>query len=454
VAAAAALVHAGAFAGTFQLDDWNVIVGDPRVQSLGAWWRSMPGIRPVLKLSYAANHASGLGLAGFHAFNVGVHALNAALVFALLSALARRCAPGERSPALAPAVAALLFALHPVQTEVVTYVSGRSASLAAAFVLGSALLHVAGRDGPRPWLATLASPVLFLLALGTREQSVALPFALLAVEAADVRRGRSVRDALRATAGHWLALAAAGAAFVASPVYRGMADASLRLRGAWTNLVTHLDGLAWLAGQVVRPDRLDADPLIPVRTTLDGPALLAGLALLAALAGGLALVRRRPAIGLPLLWTVLWLPWSGLWLPRPEPANDRQLYLALVGPAWLAGSALVAAGRARPWSGALAVALLGLLAALTVARSRVYADELAFWSAVIATSPGNARAQNNLGFALAARCRTAEAEQAFRRSMALDPGGFRAAMNLSLLRAGEPLEPGGPRCAAPPPVGR
>lgn len=442
VAAVAVVAHARAFAGSFQLDDWNVIVHDPRVQSLGAWWRSMPGIRPVLKLSYALNHASGLGLAGFHAFNVAVHALNAALVLLLARRLLARLDPGERVAPAVPALAALLFALHPVQTEAVTYVSGRSASLAATFVLASALAHLAGRR--------LLSPALFLLALGTREQAVALPFALLAVEAADARRPLSLRAALRATAGHWLVLAAGAAAFVASPVYRWMADTSLRLRGAGVNLLTHLGGLAWLAGQIVRPDRLDADPLLPVRTRPDAPALLAALALLAAVAGGLALLRRRPAAGLALLWTVLWLPWSGLLLPRPEVANDRQLYLAILGPAALFAWALAREGAMRRGRQALAVATLLGLGALTVARDRVYLDEPTFWSAVVATSPGNARAYNNLGFALAARCQTAEAEQAFRRSIALDPGGFRAAINLRLLRAGEPLEPGGARCAAPP----
>jgi len=454
IAAVTAAAHATSFRGGFQLDDFRVIVGDPRVQSLGAWWRSMPGIRPVLKLTYAANQGSGLGLSGFHALNVALHALNAVLAWLLVRALSRRGAPEAPASAAIPALAALLFALHPVQTEAVTYVCGRSASLAAAFVLASALCHLAGRDGDRAWPSTFASPALFLLALGAREQAIALPFALLAIEAADLRRPLSLRAALRATAGHWLVLGAVVAAFAASPVYRRLAGASLGLRGAWTNLLTHLGGLAWLAGQVVRPDRLDADPLIPVRTRLDAPALLAAAAALAALAAGIALLRRRPRAGLPLLWTVLWLPWSGLLLPRPEVANDRQLYLALLGPAWLLAGALVGEGGARRARAAAAVGLLALLATLTVARARVYEDEVAFWSAVVATSPGNARAQNNLGFALAARCRTVDAEAAFERAIALDPEGVRARVNLRLLRAGEPLGPGGERCAAAPAAGR
>ncbi|HET8733367.1 MAG TPA: hypothetical protein VFM45_06295, partial [Anaeromyxobacteraceae bacterium] len=111
----------GARGGSFQFDDWNVIVDEPRVASIAAWWASMPGIRPLLKLTYAAGRQAGLGYDGFLAVNVGIHAVAALLVLALL----RRVAAGARVPApldgAAPLLGALLFALHPVQTEAVTY---------------------------------------------------------------------------------------------------------------------------------------------------------------------------------------------------------------------------------------------------------------------------------------------------------------------------------------------
>lgn len=132
-------------------------------------------------------------------------------------------------------------------------------------------------------------------------------------------------------------------------------------------------------------------------------------------------------------------------MPRPEPANDRQLYLALLGPAWLAGRALApwAAGGLRR---AAVAALVLALAAATSARNLVYADEVRFWEAVLARSPANARAHNNLAVALAGRCRVPEAEAALRRALELERGYARAAVNLSLLHEGEPLGPDGQRC--------
>lgn len=448
VVAAVAAAYANAFAGTFQFDDWNVIAADPRVQSLAAWWASMPGIRPLLKLSYAANHASGLGLAGFHAVNVAVHAANALLALALLRRLEARAAPPATPPSRAPLVGALLFALHPAQTEAVTYVSGRSSALAATLVLASALVHVAGRDGWRPRLARLLSPALLACALGVKELAVALPAVLLAIEAADLRRPASLRGAVRATAGHLLVLACGLALFAASRTYARLVEASLALRGAWSNVLTHLHGVAWLAGQALRPDRLDADPAIPAVARLDAVAAVTALALAAAVALALALLRRRPLAALGLAWTVLWLPPAGLLLPRPEPANDRQLYLSLLGAGWLAGRGLVALRGRAP--AAVAAAGLALLGAGTVARNRIYADEVVFWEAALARSPGNPRALNNLGFALAARCRVREAEAAFVRAAAADARDHVPRVNLRLLREGEPLGADLPRCPAAP----
>ena len=76
------LVYANSFQGVFQFDDFFAIVDEPAVQSVSAWWHSLPGLRPLLKLTYAANHQSGFGLVGFHAVNLAVHAACVLLAFA------------------------------------------------------------------------------------------------------------------------------------------------------------------------------------------------------------------------------------------------------------------------------------------------------------------------------------------------------------------------------------
>ena len=137
---AALAAYANALPASFQFDDYNVIVDNPAVHGLAAWWASMPGIRPLLKLSYALNWAAGPGPFGFHLVNLACHALNTVMVYLLAVLWLPRLAPDLRPVVPAACTAALVFALHPAQTEAVTYVAGRSPTQ--------------GPDGPRQGLPT------------------------------------------------------------------------------------------------------------------------------------------------------------------------------------------------------------------------------------------------------------------------------------------------------------
>jgi hypothetical protein len=428
------LAYANAVGAGFQFDDWNVIVREPRVQSLAAWWGSMPGIRPLLKLSYALNHATALGAPGFHAVNIAVHVINAGLVFALL----RRWPGGAPvSTAIAAIIAALIFALHPVQTEAVSWVAGLSVSLSATFVLSSLLAWVAGRERGSRLLSGALSPLLFVCALATRETAAVLPLALILWR---VTAGSPPGDrvsALRSTAMHWVMLAIAAVAALALPDYRRFFATAIEARPLYAQVLTQVNAVGYLAGQLVRFDRLNADPMLPVLTTPTPAVIIEALALAAVLALGFVNLRRRPAVAFGVLWFFLWLAPTNSLLPRLDVVNDRQLYLALIGPAWLAGLGIGTPWRRWPRAvGALTAALMIGLAVATYTRNEVYADEVVFWQDVVRKSPWNSRAFNNLGYAWALAGHNADAERAFRQALAIDPANTKAAVNLRLLRDG------------------
>jgi hypothetical protein len=163
-------------------------------------------------------------------------------------------------------------------------------------------------------------------------------------------------------------------------------------------------------------------------------------------------LRQRPAIAFGILWFYLWLAPTNSLLARLDMANDRQLYLAIIGPAWLLGLAMAWASRrmaARlPHAGLTAVVLLALvLGAGTVVRNRVYQDERSFWRDVAAKSPHNARAANNLGMAYALACEPAAARAQFERATGIDPEDPRPSINAQLLALGElPGQPEGAHC--------
>ena len=437
VLAAVCLAYANALCASFQFDDWDVIVRDPRVQSLTAWWDAMPGIRPLLKLSYALNHASGFGVVGFHAVNVVVHAISGLLVLELVYPLAARSGADRNAATRLSLSTALLFTLHPVQTEAVTYASGRSASLYVALALASIVLWVRGRDRRRAELSYLASPILMLLALAVKESAVVVPAVLLLWIASDAGRPFHLAAALRETTAHWVALILTLAAGLSLPAYQAFVETSLATRSPVENLVAQVHGVAYLLGQLVRIDRLNADPALPAVTSWDATGVLLAVTLLGAVGAALAGLRRWPLASFAVLWPAIWLLPTNSLLARLDLVNDRQWYGALLGPALLIGLGLERLGRRTPAGSHLALAVLFLVAAIaTHRRNDVYRDEVRFWSDVLVQSPNNARAFSNLGIALAERCDLPGAERAWRRALELDAGFVRAAVNLRLLVEG------------------
>ena len=404
IAAAVAVAYANAVTASFQFDDWDVIAFQPLVHSIGAWWGSMPGIRPLLKLSYAANYAISPGPILFHVENVAIHAANACLILALLA---------KRTTRAIALTTALIFALHPAQTEAVTYVTGRSSELSTLFVLLTLNFSTVNS-----WL----SPALFACALMVKETAV-----MAAVPLMRLKRGVS----------SLLVLAGAAVIAAASPMYMHLLAVSLQTRGIGANLMTQAHAIVYLMGQLVRFDRLNADPALPAVHAWSARVAGEALLIVALIALGFTLRKKRPEIGYAILWFFLWLVPTNSLLPRLDVANDRQLYLALAGPAFLVARGLGALARKRAGVALTATVLLcATLATATHVRNRVYGDEITFWRDVVAKSPWNARGFNNLGFVLAKSHRNDEADAALSRALELEPNYVRAAVNLKLLRSG------------------
>ena len=239
-----------ALAASFQFDDWNVIVNEPRVHSLAAWWQSMPGIRPLLKLSYALNMTLDASPVGFRVVNVLIHVLSATLVGSVLRTRGLRAGLSEVDASRAALLAALIFALHPVQTEAVTYISGRSSSLAACFCLLSLYCWIRSEQSERGrsatgWLA--ACCICFALAVATKETALILPLALL-LYSADRPMSATLKrlTPLLVLMGLMLGVA------LSLPTYRRLLAVSLDTRTIAENLLTQAHAVLYLAGQLVR----------------------------------------------------------------------------------------------------------------------------------------------------------------------------------------------------------
>ena len=420
--AVAVLAYLPSLLGPFQFDDYNVIVHYPTVHDFGTLAeRAGAGVRALLKASYTLNWTLDPDPFGFHLVNILLHALNTLLLFRIGQHLIR--GQGRNYSDGIALAAALLFALHPMQTEAVTYISGRSSSLMASFYLGALLAYLAGRAWP-------VSALLFVLALATRETAVTLPAALLLVE---LCRGTPWREVLRRQVAHWLVLALAGAVILFTPRYFDLIAYGFRERSFADNLLTQVGAVSYLVWHLVSLQGLNIDPALPTVAAWT-PGLALQFALLLALLGvGTANLRRRPWLAFGVLWFFLQLSPTNSLVPRLDAANDRQVYLACWGLFFALAVQVASLGLPRPALRVGMTLLASLFLAASVLRQLDYRDEIALWEAAVREAPWNARAHNNLGYAYYQAGRKAEAWRELDAALFLDPRYFKARGNLLLL---------------------
>lgn len=145
--------------------------------------------RPVAMLTFAVNwFVGGAEVFGYHLVNIGIHCMNASLLFFTILNLLRTPNMKDRyqgSEHFIALLAAAFWALHPIQTQAVTYIVQRMASMAVLFYIAGIFLYVKGRTtqtlGKRSLLFGLCS-FSFFLAMGSKQNAVTLPGALLLIE--------------------------------------------------------------------------------------------------------------------------------------------------------------------------------------------------------------------------------------------------------------------------------
>ena len=195
-------LYFNSLSGAFIMDDWPIIAENPHLTGThnivpfftsGVWNNSgIPGdqddflYRPVFLLTFYLGHQLfGDAPVAYHALNLALHTLNAIMVFFLVLRLS---SSDRRWPAL---FAALVFVIHPVHAESVSWIAGITDPLVTLFLLGSFLVYLDHESKPHPARLTI-SLLLFMLALLSKETAVMLPFILIAYALA---YGKNLREA-------------------------------------------------------------------------------------------------------------------------------------------------------------------------------------------------------------------------------------------------------------------
>jgi hypothetical protein len=455
--------YLNSFRGTFQFDDFANIRDDPRLVSFGSYIQSIGQmIRPLTRLTFLIDrHLYGDDPTGYHVLNLVLHVGCGILVYGIvresMNRLKRTRLP-DPIGALAslPFWTALLFLVHPIATETVTYLSGRATGLMAFFYLASFYLFTRFavlRQQSSPFVMSyLGAIACFVLALLSKEVALTLPAALLLWEYVFIRETEESPGHLprRFHLPFWGigALFLIAAAFTSR--YQYLLSMGLGLRPLWVNLVTQIRTVGYAAGLFFSPARLTFDHDLSVyHSILQWPVPFCLLILVGLLFASICYVPKMPFFSFGLLWFFLALVPTNSVIPRYDLLSERNLYLPSIG-FYMAGASLWisfarklasacrergfldfwAVNLTRKLSGALPVLLTLVFLSYTVTRNGIYANQVTFWLDAVRKAPRKARPHNNLGYAYSLAGDVDHAIEQFRIASQLDPAFISADENL------------------------
>ncbi|HWA10348.1 MAG TPA: tetratricopeptide repeat protein [Opitutaceae bacterium] len=443
IAGGVLLAYANTLHAPFVFDDLFSVRDNPTIQHLARSWHppedngsiTVAG-RPLLNFSLALNYAvSGLDPWSYHALNLVIHVLAALTLFGLVRRTLLRPVLAPKFGAAAGSLAwlvAWLWALHPLQTEAVTYVIQRAESLMGLFFLLTLYGFVRSVETERggKWQAVAVGSC--LLGVATKELTALAPIVVFLYDRTFV--SGSFREAWRRHRWRHLSLLATWL-----PLFwlllstGGDRGGSFQLTDGrvWVgHALTQFEAVTRYLGLSLWPHPLVFDYGLIVPPSL-GVALVWALPVLALLAGTIVALGRWPVGGfLGACFFLILAPTSAL------PATlqiivEHRMYLPLA-----ALLSLLVTG-AYLWLGRRVIVaglLLGIGAGwLTAERNVVYRDEISLWSDTLLKRPNNARAYDTLGSLWLDRGNLSEAERCFSAALKLQPDYTLACYNLGVV---------------------
>jgi tetratricopeptide (TPR) repeat protein len=396
----------------FVFDDNYQVIGNSQLRNI----ENVPKLltasyRPIRDITYAIDFwLWGRSASGFHLTNVLIHLANTLLVFLLLRKITSAVWPSV--------IGALIFAVHPMQPDAVTYISGRRDVLFSFFFLASFLSYLRYHE-KKSYKYLAFSLILWALSLMSKEMAASLPLFIFAwsfCEAWDkpdhswrAQFFGALRKAFVKDKWLYVVLILAVAAFGYYTIYiqggsRMVGGSGLSYWGGsfYANALTAICVHAWYLKQLVFPT-----PVVQylgafeVASTIADPRVILSIVIVGGvLVSGFVLLRRNRLMAFAIFsYFILLLPVSQI-IPHHELLADHYLYLPLASFGLFVGLLVekIASRGAlykRIAYGAVAFSIAAL-AVMTIVRNRDWKDEFTLWQAGYEEAPNSFRAAANL----------------------------------------------------------
>lgn len=450
-------------------DDFETLIENPHYRGF-AWpqlswmWTTfhMGHFQPLSWLTFALDYLIwGMNPVGYHLTNLVLHAINAMLFFVLARRLLLEAFPvaTEAQPRMldvSAAAAALLFAIHPLRVESVTWATERRDVLAGLFFLATLYFYLTAyktaapaRRRTRLALALAA----YFLSLTAKATAITLPAILLLLDVYPLRR----------LSGHWRSWFAADARkilwektpflvlavlFAAVAIWAQQSAGALRPAQQYFlsyRLGQAAYGIIFYVWKSLLPIALSPLYELPNDFHLWTPLfVLFGAVAITITIGLFALRQRWPAgIACWIYYLVMLAPVLGFAQSGPQLVADRYSYLSCMSLALLAAGTLFyvlrdgnhARSRLARVSGAVAVTAIFGFAALTWRQTGYWRNTETLWTRALGVDPNSSFAHYNLARYIARQGRYQEAVLHYQRALAIRPADADTLNNLGLLVA-------------------
>jgi hypothetical protein len=328
-------LYSRALHGHFIFDDLEFPYANSARNGPLSTWISSIGVRPVLMFSYWLNyHFLGANPFSYHVVNVIIHLANTLLVLLILLRLLEKAGWPQQKARIASIIGAVVFAIHPLQTESVSYVAGRSESLAALFLLMAYAVFLYRRHETISWMEALLVLLLFAAGLMTKENAVSFAAILILTDlffpepfsTGGLRRNwrlycLMLPGALVAVFAVFRMLATATSAGFSVATFKWYQYAFTEARA----LFTYIRLAVWPLGQSLDHDYATS------HTITEHGAIYFMLLLAGMVAASLVLRRRYPLFCFGLLMYLIWLAPTSSIVPLDDALVERRMYLPLLG---------------------------------------------------------------------------------------------------------------------------
>jgi tetratricopeptide (TPR) repeat protein len=438
-----AAAYANSFTTPFVFDDHSSIVDNPYIRHIWPLTTALSGPvqsavagRPVISLSLAINYAvSGLSPSGFRIWNLAVHILCGLLLFGIVRRTLDTGSKGSTGSTGSSNLAfacALIWLVHPLNTEVIDYVTQRTESMMGLFyllTLYAAMRAMSAKHQPA-WRWNAIAITACALGMASKESMVTAPVMVVLYDA--VFWAGSIGRALRVRWPLYSGLAATWLILVALVLSGPRSHSAGFSSGVtpWMYLLNQPAMLVQYLKLAFWPHGLVFDYGMPRAMTLN-EALPYALVILACLAATAAAWRTRPALAFLGTWFFVTLAPSSTIIPiATEVGAERRMYLPLM--------AIVVAGvifaqlflsrllsltdsrRRDRITAASLVAIYCVLTALTLQRSGEYQSRTGIWQTVLDRRP-NGRAHYNLAIELKEQGHRADAIRHYQLALTDEP---------------------------------